>query len=58
MKGRKTLDLIVGLFCLLAALIMFWETLLLGVNTRTFLAVILLASSIVLLRRWYLGEAV
>lgn len=58
MKQRKNLDLVMGVFCLLAAVVMFWETLLLGVNTRTFLAVILLVSSIVVLCRWYLGKVV
>ena len=56
MKQRKKLDLIVAVICLLAAAFMFWETLLTGFTARTLLALVAVAASIVLLRRWYLGE--
>jgi hypothetical protein len=56
MEQRKTLNLVVAVICLLAALIMFWETLLMGFNSRTILAVVNLAAGIVLLRRWYQGD--
>ena len=56
MKQRKKLDLIVAVICLLAAALMFWETLLAGFTARTLLALVAVAASIVLLRRWYLGE--
>lgn len=56
MKQRKPINLVVAVICLFAAVIMFWETLLVGFDFRTILAIVILIASIVLLRRWYQGN--
>jgi hypothetical protein len=53
MKQRKHINLVVAVICLLAAVVMFWETLLMGFTSTTILAMVSLAAGIVLLRRWY-----
>jgi membrane-bound ClpP family serine protease len=56
MKQRKPINLVVAVICLVAAVVMFWETLVVGFNSRTILAIVNLAVGIVLLRRWYQGN--
>jgi membrane-bound ClpP family serine protease len=56
MKQRKTLNLVIAIICLLGFILMFWETLLVGFNARTILAIVSLIAGIVLLRRWYQGD--
>ena len=55
MKQRKWMDLLVAMMCMLAAVVILWETVLVGITTRTIFAVIAAAAGIVLLRRWYMG---
>lgn len=57
MKQRKSRNLILAIFLLLASMVMLWETLLVGPNSRTIMAVVLVITSIVLIRRWFVGEA-
>ncbi len=57
MKQKKPMNLVLAIFLLVAAIVMFWETLLVGPNSRTFLAIVMVLTSIVLIRRWVVGEA-
>ena len=50
------MNLVLAVFLLVAAIVMFWETFLAGPNSRTLLAVVMLLTSIVLIRRWVVGE--
>lgn len=56
MKQKKPINLVVAVICLVAAVVMFWETLLVGFNSKTILAIVTLMAGIVLLRRWYQGN--
>jgi hypothetical protein len=56
MAQRKTINLIVAVICLFSAVIMLWETLVLGVSIRTVLAVVTLLAGVMLLRRWHQGN--
>ena len=50
------MNLIGAVFLLIAALVIIWETLLAGPSARTFLAIVMVITSIVLIRRWVVGE--
>ncbi|MCB8975846.1 MAG: hypothetical protein H6657_00265 [Ardenticatenaceae bacterium] len=56
MKQRKPMNLALAVFLLVAAFVVFWETLLAGPSARTFLAIVMVITSIVLIRRWFVGE--
>jgi hypothetical protein len=56
MKQRKILNLVLAIFLLLVAIVIIWETLLVGFNSRTILGVVNLVVSVVLFRRWYQGD--
>lgn len=56
MKQRKPMNLVLAVFLVVAAIVIFWETFLAGPNSRTLLAVVMLLTSIVLIRRWVVGE--
>lgn len=57
MKQRKPMNLVLAIILLVAAIVAFWETFLVGPNSRTILAVVMLLTSVVLIRRWVVGEA-
>ncbi|MCC6602977.1 MAG: hypothetical protein IT327_07195 [Anaerolineae bacterium] len=57
MKQRKPMNLVLAIILLVAAIVAFWEIFLVGPNSRTILAVVMLLTSVVLIRRWVVGEA-